>query len=1074
MSLRLFAGLLSLALVACQPQTRSQQSIQDNDRGVALMGQFDYKGAAEVFEALVESEPDWVLARVNLAIATLNRQLEGDEDRALALARAVVAEKADHLDAHYVIALLSFNRGDCATAVEHFETVRTGDPKDAYAAYFLAQCKVQQGDAAGALALYQSAIDLDPYLRSAYYGAFQAYQRLGDREQATAMLDSYQRLDNNPRARLAEIKYTKMGPRATARVAAQPTEPRTFQAAGPLLVTEQPLLPGQLGTVSSITSAYANYPGGDRMLLVGGQSARLWRESDSQWVEDTVPFAPFDIAAWGDFDNDGATDVYLANADQHQLWQATDLGWSEQTAQLPDGVIGSADAMWLDADHDGDLDLLTVDLEGQIELFNNDRDGSFRKLAADYLPAIAAPVKAVAASDIDGDRDTDLVLLQQDGSLRVLINDRLWQYRDAGLVGDWRFAMVTPIDLDADGQFDIIGITEQGKLTGLSIGSDGAWHSPRELGLSLAELGDVTGLGLVDLDGDGAQEILVSAENGWRVAKVDEAATLIAEGPHSMATYLVNHDGSITVIGISAENQLIGQTTGTGRGPAVAIALTGLEDTGQGMRSNASGYGTRVAVRNGGRWTVAEMYRLNPGPGQSQLPLSVGLAGNQSADFVAVDWSDGVYQTELDIPAGKVSVVTETQRQLASCPVLFAWDGTKYRFVSDVLGVGGIGFAVGPGQYAEPRPWEYFQLPHGLSQPRLGHYQFKLAEPMEEVAYVDQVQLHVFDLPPGWRMVMDERMGTASPLPTGQPLFYQQQTVPIGASVNGNTALAEMIKVDGRAVDPGPDDPRFAGLLEKMATIDFELAEPVDVGVGKAYLRFDGWVEYGYSQTSFAAWQAGLSARSLSLYGQDAAGQWQLLLENFGYPAGMPRAAVVPLPKTAHGKRMFRLTTNQQVYLDQVSVLYAQGAPEQMRHSTVSLSKAQVNRVGFAQRSNFDLKRPHYDYDQRATFWDTRYPQGAYTALGDALALLHERDNATAIIGPGDEVHLEFPVSATAQLPAGWRRELVLEFRGWAKDMDLYTRDGETVHPLPSDGAVSIEAKELQQRYTTRFQAGKS
>ena len=67
-----------------------------------------------------------------------------------------------------------------------------------------------------------------------------------------------------------------------------------------------------------------------------------------------------------------------------------------------------------------------------------------------------------------------------------------------------------------------------------------------------------------------------------------------------------------------------------------------------------------------------------------------------------VDWPDGVYQTELSLATGELQRVVETQRQLASCPVLFAWNGERFQFISDVLGVGGIGFAIGPNEYAEP------------------------------------------------------------------------------------------------------------------------------------------------------------------------------------------------------------------------------------------------------------------------------------------------------------------------------------------------------------------------------------
>ena len=89
---------------------------------------------------------------------------------------------------------------------------------------------------------------------------------------------------------------------------------------------------------------------------------------------------------------------------------------------------------------------------------------------------------------------------------------------------------------------------------------------------------------------------------------------------------------------------------------------------------------------------------------------------------MAIDWSDGVFQTELGLAAGDTHLLAETQRQLSSCPVLFAWDGERYAFVSDLLGVGGLGFLVAPGRYAEPRPWEYFLLPEESLAERDGRY----------------------------------------------------------------------------------------------------------------------------------------------------------------------------------------------------------------------------------------------------------------------------------------------------------------------------------------------------------------
>src|SRR5262249_36298202 len=125
---------------------------------------------------------------------------------------------------------------------------------------------------------------------------------------------------------------------------------------------------------------------------------------------------------------------------------------------------------------------------------------------------------------------------------------------------------------------------------------------------------------------------------------------------------------------------------GPGRFPFLALSLSGRNADAGAMRSNASGIGTRVAVRNGARWVITDTSGRHSGPGQSLQPLAVGLDGSARADFVALDWSDGVFQTELDLDAGRLHAIVETQRQLASCPVLFAWDGARYAFVTDLLG----------------------------------------------------------------------------------------------------------------------------------------------------------------------------------------------------------------------------------------------------------------------------------------------------------------------------------------------------------------------------------------------------
>ena len=212
------AWVLSLAVllgaVGCsRPQPPGAADIDANNLGVGLMGKFAFDDALAVFERLAGEHPEWLDVKVNLAIATLNRQRVGDEDRALELLTEVLAADPGHLRAHYCSGLLKVHHGRLEAALEHFRRVTEDDPADAYAAYYVGQC-IESADREGALAWYGRAIERDTYLRSAYYRRFQVLQRLGRSEEAQAAQRDWERLQDNPRARVVELKYTRMGPKA--------------------------------------------------------------------------------------------------------------------------------------------------------------------------------------------------------------------------------------------------------------------------------------------------------------------------------------------------------------------------------------------------------------------------------------------------------------------------------------------------------------------------------------------------------------------------------------------------------------------------------------------------------------------------------------------------------------------------------------------------------------------------------------------------------------------------------------------------------------------------------------------
>ncbi len=1094
-ALIIYVCVCVFAATACSPgepagPKLSAEDIALNNRGVALMGQFDYIGAHAVFESLVARQPDWSDAKINLAIATLNRQAEGDEQSALDLAAEVIRDHPDHLRAHYVSGLLRLYLGETETARSHFQQVFAGDGSDAYAIYYLGQTELQLGEIDKAAAAYRKALEINPYLRSAYYSSALALRRIGEGDEAREMLAAYERFKDNPRARLAEFKYTRMGPKAEALAVDLDPVSLPEDPEGELFTEAEPAGTAAAGAGTSLTTADIDSDGRQDLFVSGGSvpTTVLLREDDrfqavgNHFLDD---IDAVNAALWGDYDNDGRIDVYLCRTGPNRLIRQLEGGaWEDVTdrTDTADGEKTCVDGAVFDADHDGDLDYFLVNSDGPSELLNNNRDGTFRALAESQgLEGRSAPAIQVLTSDIDSDRDVDIVVLRSEGPHEIYLNDRLWTYRPVSDSEEFLQSDIVAAvagDVDADGRTEIFVAAGSGELAVWQYQNGGLLNLATSSGY-----GSVRSIELKDFNGDGRAEMLVSGDDGFTVLAIDDSfgfsVLFTVDGRFSSVLSVAEQpERGPSVIALAAPGDdvyLQRWAPGPGRYPFAGFELSGMVDKGQSMRSNASGIGTRVALRNGSHWTLTDTFDHHSGPGQSLQPLLLGLVGADRADYIALYWSDGVFQTELSLAAGELHRITETQRQLSSCPVLFAWGGNSFDFVSDILGVGGLGFFATPGRYNTPRPWEYFLLDADQLSARGGRYLLKITEPMEENAYIDSVGLQVIDVPPGWSVMLDERMATGAPEVTGQPMFYRY-AVPLSRAINdrGNTVTESLLSADYAAAPTGELDLRFIGRLREPHVLTLEFEQPLDSTNGTPVLLADGWVEYPYSQTVFAAWQAGAKYQPASLEAERPDGTWQMIYPQFGYPAGMPRQMALPMRDLPAGTRRLRLTTNLEVYWDRIRVVFAE-QPENVRVREASLVAARLKKTGFPERTTYAQRRPDFDYDRRSPYWDTKYLAGYYTAFGPVTELVEQEDDALAIVGPGEEIHLEFEAVAEPA-EAGWNRYFVLEARGYAKDMDLYTGDGETVGPLPvkvsSDKVRASRREALHRKYNNRFQAG--
>src|SRR5262249_13241989 len=149
------------------------------------------------------------------------------------------------------------------------------------------------------------------------------------------------------------------------------------------------------------------------------------------------------------------------------------------------------------------------------------------------------------------------------------------------------------------------------------------------------------------------------------------------------------------------------------------------------------------------------------------------------ADVVRLRWPDITWQAELNIAARELAHMEQINRKDTSCPVLFAWNGQRFGFVTDFLGAGSLGELEPDGRTRPPRPEESVKIEADQPWPLDGHYVLKVTEPMDEVIYLDRLQLVVMDHPRDVRVYPDERFATVDPPPSQDLLAFRREIFPV-------------------------------------------------------------------------------------------------------------------------------------------------------------------------------------------------------------------------------------------------------------------------------------------------------
>jgi hypothetical protein len=729
--------------------------------------------------------------------------------------------------------------------------------------------------------------------------------------------------------------------------------------------------------------------------------------------------------AAGDFDNDGLADLCVVTGSGVLLFENAG-GKYQRHSEVSKTAYRLA--LWLDYDHDYDVDLVL--LGDTAALWRNQGETGFAERTADFPFAAGKALDAARVDMVADAQGLDLAVVY-DGKA-VLYRDRLGgRYEAAPLEIPAGVRRIGAHDADHDGWTDLTVAGPDGAalLVNDRRGSFArqpianarapfAWADFENRGLS--ELVTGTGKNLYRNRGLG-RLTADAAPAGWP----DTSAAVAAAD--------FDGDGRVDLAAVGADGKLRLAHNRTATGNRwLGVRL-------QGVKNLALAPGSEIEVKAGSRYQK----KLYEG-----TTLHFGLGDAAEIDTVRITWPNGLIQNEARQEPGAVRSYEEAQRLSGSCPMIYAWNGEEFEFITDVLGVAPLGASAGNGEYFPVDHDEIVQIAGESLVAVDGEYRIRVVEELREVAFLDEIRLIAVDHPQSVDVFTNDKF-KGPPFPELRLFGVRERHYPMAARDHRGNDVRELVSARDRRYPDGYERD-YAGVAElHHLELDFGTEATGD----EAILVLSGWVDWADGSTFLGASQGGGGLVMPYLQVKDAAGEWRTVIEDMGIPAGKPKTIVVDLSgRFLSASREVRIVTNLCVYWDEIFLSPDVGEPP-VRLSDLH-ADVELRFRGFSDVViHPERKQPErFVYARRRPLAMWNPTPGLYTRYGDVGELLRRVDDRLVVMGSGDELSLTFDATALPPVADGWRRDFLLFVDGWAKDGDANTAHSQTVGPLPYHG----------------------
>jgi tetratricopeptide (TPR) repeat protein len=1018
-------------------------------RGNGYLEKQEATNAIAVYERAMRIAPEDLNLHLNLANAYLLA-----ESNSAAIDSCQLALKLDHNSAaaYYLMGLAYMHLEQPEPAVQAFEQSQKIDPAVTALNFQLAMAQARLGHNDEAIQNLESVVQFDPDHPSAHYQLSRLLQQAGQTDEAASELKKHQELlAKNPNL---------TGGGAAAQERCKYTQPQVA------FVLEQPSERGALVRfVEATATAFGqrasdfhgpmtvldfNHDGRNSLFVVESNGFRLLVNNQGRFeplgnLLTLKSNATYLKCLSGDLDNDGFEDVVmLGEQDSRAFKFETNGQFRDFTRASGLQNLKARDGILADLDFTGKLDLLAVLPEGNgLRVYRNLGNFYFAdKETNSGLPLTWPGVTDVTSEDWNNEGLPGIFSARAGKPPSYFAKQRAGAFVETNLASDWPSGSVVATgDLNNDLQPDLIVAGE----SEIIVVFDGTKERAR---LSLKGL-HVKGLLLFDYDNDGWLDVFAYGDNGvraWRnrgrMGFLDVTKELGLDSVSSVSGIVAadfDDDGDTDLIVSSAGGLRYFRNDGGNANRQLKLRLAG-------HRSNSSALGVRAELA-AGNWRTSRTLH--------ELPFEIGVGQHDKLDSVKIHWFD-LASTLVDVPVNtNILTLDELTLPSGSCPNLYAWDGHRFKFVTDILGAAPLGLPLTESRFIEADPEEFLSLGDNQRFPtRDGKYEVRVTEELREVLYLDSASLVAVDHPEGTLVFPTSKMHASKPFPPHELWTLCPSAALRKATRSDGLDVTEALsRVDEKMVSPVHlRQAQLRGLAEPYSvTMDFG---PLAVE-RPLVLVLTGWLRFGGGMANVAAsLDSSLPFPFPTLEAQLPDGSWKTVSADVGAPAGKTKTILVDLEgKLPSGSQWLRLTTAFEIHWD-CAALCERIAGEQNREATIKPDNADLHWRGFSRYANLPDSlplTPEYDNVFSTPPWD-RTPSGWCTRYGDVGELVGERDDKLALLNGGDELALSFAASRLPSIPPGFRRDFFLHVVGWDKDADFHVGHGWSVEPLPFRG----------------------